>query len=713
MGKKTILVAVVLAALVAWFGLGLDQQLTFEALRERQDALQHYYQAEPFTLIGLYFVAYVLMAALSLPGAVILTLLGGAIFGLFAGTLLVSFASTIGATLAMLLSRTLFHNMVAHRFRGTLDKINAGIDRDGAFYLFALRLVPLFPFFVINLAMGLTRIKARRFYWVSQLGMLPGTLVYVNAGTQLAQLESTAGILSPGLIGAFVLLGTFPWLARKLLERLRNRHVYRGWKKPKHFDHNLIVIGAGAGGLVTSYIAAAVKANVALIEGDKMGGDCLNTGCVPSKALIRSAHAADQLRNASQFGLAEVPVEVDMPAVMARIRRVISAIEPHDSVQRYNALGVDCIQGHATLTTPWSVEVNGRPLTARNIVLATGGRPKIPLIPGLSQAGYLTSENLWDLSNLPQHLIVLGGGPIGCELAQAFRRLGSDVTVIEFVDRLLPRDDEDVSVAVQARFTAEGIKVLTGRRAIGVSLVNGQRIIECAPADGKGDSIKISGDEILVAVGREANTEGLGLEMLGIPLRRDGTIDTNDYLQTRLPNIYACGDVTGPLQFTHVAGHQAWYAAVNALFGFLWKFSVDYSAIPFVVFSDPQVARVGLNEQEAKQQGIAYEVTRYGIDDLDRAIAEDQAHGFIKVLTVPGKDKILGVTIVAASAGEMIAEYVLAMKHNLGLNKILSTVHAYPTFMEANKFVAGEWKRNHAPQKVLEWLRRIHDWRRR
>jgi dihydrolipoamide dehydrogenase len=710
-GRKTVLVAVILAAVLAWFGLGLDQHLTFEAIRDRQEDLQRYYQTEPFTLLGLYLLAYIIMAALSLPGAALLTLLGGAVFGLFAGTLVVSFASTIGATLAMLLSRTLFHDAVAKRFKGSLDKINAGIERDGAFYLFALRLVPVFPFFVINLAMGLTKIKARRFYWVSQLGMLPGTLVYVNAGTQLAQLESTAGILSPGLIGAFALLALFPWIARKLLERIRNRHVYRGWKKPKHFDRNLIVIGGGAAGLVTSYIAAAVKANVSLIEDNKMGGDCLNTGCVPSKALIRSAHTAHQIRHADQVGLQVGKPEVDFPAVMKRIQRVIGDIEPHDSVDRYTALGVDCIKGRAVLTTPWSVEVDGRPLTARHIVIATGGRPKVPLIPGLSHAGYLTSENLWQLQTQPKHLLVLGGGPIGCELAQAFRRLGSEVTIVEFMDRLLPRDDEDVGAAVQARFEEEGIRIITGHRAIGVVTEGDQRILECAPAGKDGASTKVSGDQILVAVGREANTENLGLDVLNIPLRRDGTIETNEYLQTRLPNIYACGDVTGPYQFTHVAGHQAWYAAVNALFGFLWKFQVDYSVIPFVVFSDPQVARVGLNEQEAKQQGVSYEITRYGIDDLDRAIAEDEAHGFIKVLTVPGKDKILGVTIVGAHAGDMIAEYVLAMRHGLGLNKILGTIHAYPTFMEANKYVAGEWKRAHAPQGLLEWVRKFHQWR--
>jgi dihydrolipoamide dehydrogenase len=706
--KKLVIVGVVMAALVAWFAFDLDQALTLDAIKSRQAQLADLYQSRPLLVMGAYFAIYVLVTALSLPGAAIMTLLGGAMFGLLAGTLVVSFASSVGATLAMLVSRTLFRDWVAERFRQTYEKVNAGVDRDGALYLFGLRLVPAFPFFVINLVMGLTRMPATRFYWVSQLGMLPGTLVYVNAGTQLGQLDGLSGILSLDLIGAFVLLALFPWIARLLMDRIKARRVYQGWDKPKTFDRNLIVIGAGAAGLVTSYIGAAVKAKVTLVERERMGGDCLNTGCVPSKALIRSAHIAHYADNAEHYGLKVASYGADFPRVMKRVQQVISDIEPHDSVERYTGLGVDVRQGNAKLVSPWCVEIDGKPLTARHIVIASGGRPRVPNIPGLAQSGYLTSDTLWQLQEQPERMVIMGGGPIGCELAQAFSRLGTDVTLVEFVDRLLPRDDDDVSDAVMRRFQGEGVRVMTGHRVV---RVDRQQDIQVTCVDPDDNEVTVSADALLVAVGREARTDGLGLETVGVTLRGDGTVETNEYLQTRVPNILACGDVTGPYQFTHVAGHQAWYAAVNALFGFARRFAVDYSAIPFAVFTDPEVARVGLNEREAQEQGLDYEVTRYGIDDLDRAIAEGEAHGFVKVLTVPGKDRILGVTIVGHHASELIAEYVLAMKHKLGLNKILGTVHAYPTLMEANKFVAGEWKRAHAPQGVLGWLQKFHAWR--
>ena len=711
MSKKIVILVVIAAVVAAWQVFGLGDYLTLAAVKQQQAQFAEYYRESPAQVIAAYFVLYVLVTALSLPGAAIMTLLGGALFGLVTGTIVVSFASTLGATLAMLLSRTLFRDWVAERFRQTLTRINEGVDRDGALYLFGLRLVPAFPFFAINLAMGLTRMPASRFYWVSQLGMLPGTLVYVNAGTQLGQLEALSGILSVDIIGAFVLLALFPWLARGLMNRVRAMQVYRGWSKPKTFDRNLIVIGAGAAGLVTSYIGAAVKAKVTLVEKGAMGGDCLNTGCVPSKALIRSARVAHDAENAEQYGLRVASYGADFPRVMKRVQRVIGQVAPHDSVERYTELGVDVRQGEAKIVSPWCVEIDGQPLTARSIVIATGGHPKVPHIPGLGQVGYVTSDTLWQLTQQPEHLMIMGGGPIGCELAQAFARLGSSVTIIEFMDRLLPRDDEDVSAEVLRTFEQEGIRVLTGYRVVSAANGGEQKSVVCEPASGEGESIEVSGDALLVAVGREARTDGLGLENVGVSLRHNGTVETNEYLQTRVPNIYACGDVTGPYQFTHVAGHQAWYAAVNALFGFLRKFKVDYRVIPFAVFTDPEVARVGLNESEAKQQGIDYEVTRYGIDDLDRAIADDEAKGFIKVLTVPGKDRILGVTIVGQHASELIAEYVLAMKHNLGLNKILGTIHAYPTMMEANKFVAGEWKRAHAPQGLLGWVARFHAWR--
>ncbi|MDZ4237378.1 MAG: FAD-dependent oxidoreductase, partial [Hydrogenophaga sp.] len=579
-------------------------------------------------------------------------------------------------------------------------------------------LIPVVPFFVINLLMGLTKMKTWTYYWVSQLGMLAGTAVYVNAGTQLGQLDSLQGILSPGLLGSFVLLGLFPLIARQVVEAVQKRKVYAQWAnvRPTSFDRNLIVIGAGAGGLVSAYIAAAVKAKVTLIEAHKMGGDCLNYGCVPSKALIKSAKLAHQMRHGANYGLNDTTPTFSFKAVMQRIHDVIKAIEPHDSVARYTGLGVEVLQGYAKLVNPWTVEIalNGggtQRLTARSIVIAAGARPFVPPLPGLDTVGYVTSDTLWDefakLDEVPQRLVVLGGGPIGSELAQSFARLGSQVTQVEMGARIMVREDEEVSALAQASLEADGVAVLTGHKALRCELVDGEKTLVVEHA---GAEKRIPFDQLLCAVGRVARLTGYGLEDLGIPTNR--TVETNEYLQTIYPNIYAAGDVAGPYQFTHVAAHQAWYAAVNALFGDFRKFKADYSVIPWATFIDPEVARVGLNEQEAKEKNIPYEVTKYGIDDLDRAIADSEAHGFVKVLTVPGKDKILGVTSVGTHAGDLLAEYVLAMKHGLGLNKILGTIHTYPTLAEANKYAAGEWKRAHQPHQLLAWVKKFHDWKR-
>lgn len=705
--KKWIFLALVAAVVSAWFTLDLGSYLSLEGMKSARDEAQAFYQQSPLGALLAYFVIYVVMAAFSIPGAGLMSLLGGAIFGLVAGTVATSFASTLGATFAMLISRSLFHDAVAERFKDTYKKINTGVDKDGAMYLFGLRLVPAFPFFAINLVMGLTRMKALRFYWVSQLGMLPATIVYVNAGTQLGQIEQLSDIGSPTITASFILLAFFPFVARKILDRIKAMQAYRGWEKPQTFDRNMVVIGAGAAGLVTSYIAAAVKAKVTLIEKHEMGGDCLNTGCVPSKAIIRSARIAKYMQRADQFGVKAVSAGVDFPKVMKRVHRIIADVAPHDSVERYTGLGVDVIKGEANIISPWQVEVDGNVLNTKSIVIASGGAPTVPSVPGLEQVNYLTSDTLWQIDTLPKKLIVMGSGPIGCELALAFRRLGAEVTVIG--PRLLPRDDEDVSDMIHERFVAEGIEVLSGYKVTAAVQENNDITVTCE-AEGQAAQT-VTGDTLLVAVGRTARTQGLGLENIDIALRDNGTVETNEFLQTRFPNIYACGDVTGPFQFTHAAAHQAWYASVNALFGFAKKFAVDYRCVPYATFTDPEVARVGLNETDAKAQSVEYEVTRYGLDDLDRAIADDEAHGFVKVLTVPGKDKILGVTIVGYHASDLIAEYVLAMKNNLGLNKVLRTIHAYPTLMEANKYVAGEWKRAHAPEKLLGWVEKFHAWR--
>ncbi|MDO9145772.1 FAD-dependent oxidoreductase [Rhodoferax sp.] len=714
--KKIAILGLVLALVLAFFAFDLNQVLTLDGLKTGLEQIRTLRTESPVMVALVYFAGYVLVTALSLPGAVIMTLAGGALFGLAGGTLIVSFASSMGATLAFLASRFLLRDLVQTRFGNRLKAINEGMAKDGPMYLFTLRLVPLFPFFLVNLLMGLTPIRTLSYYWVSQLGMLAGTLVYVNAGTQLAQITSLSGILSPGLLLSFVLLGIFPMLAKRLASFVQSRRVYAKWQRPKTFDRNLVVIGGGAAGLVTSYIAAAVKARVTLVETHKMGGDCLNYGCVPSKALIKSARIAHQMRHAENYGLSAVDPKFSFSKVMARVHDVIATVAPHDSVARYTGLGVEVLEGYAKIVDPWTVEIKlnsgaTQRLTTRSIVIAAGARPFVPPLPGLADVGYVTSDTLWDefakRDAPPARLVVLGGGPIGCELAQSFARLGSKVTQIEMAPRLMLREDLEVSELARDALTRDGIEVLTGHKALRCEKDGERKFIV---VEHQGAEQRIAFDALLCAVGRVARLQGYGLEELGIPTER--TVAVNDYLETLYPNIFAAGDVAGPYQFTHTASHMAWYAAVNALFGDFKKFKVDYSVVPWATFIEPEVARVGLNEQEAKEKNIAFEVTKYGIDDLDRAIADGVAQGFVKVLTVPGKDRILGVTIVGEHAADVLAEFVLAMKHGLGLNKILGTIHTYPTLAEANKYAAGEWKRAHAPQKVLAWLQRLHSWKR-
>lgn len=710
--KRRLAVAAVVAALViAFFGLGLEQSFTLAHLKAERIALEDLYRDDPLRTALIFFAVYVAVTALSFPGAAVLTLAAGAVFGLFWGTVIASFASSIGSVLALVIARFVLHAPVHSKFGDKLAACNAGVERDGPMYLLSLRLVPVFPFFLVNLAMALTPMPVWTFYWVSQIGMFAGTVVYVNAGMQLAKIHALNDVFSFDLLLAFTLLGILPLFARQAMEFIKRRKAYAHWPRPKAFDYNVVVIGAGSAGLVTAYIAAAVKAKVALIEKHQMGGDCLNTGCVPSKALIRSAKFLAHARRANEFGVRSATTEFDFAEVMERVARVIRTIEPHDSIERYTGLGVECISGSATVKSPFTVEVDGRTLTTRNIVVATGGRPAIPRIPGIDDVGYLTSDTLWGLRELPKRLLVLGGGPIGCELVQCFARFGSQVTVVEMLPRILAREDPEVSKLVADTLEADGVKLLLGHKAKQFLVEDGEKVLICEHADGE---VRVGFDQLLCAVGRAANTQGFGLEELGIRLTRSGTIETDGFLRsTRYPNIFACGDVAGPYQFTHVASHQAWYAAVNALFGALKKFRVDYSVIPWATFTDPEVARVGLSETEAGEKGIAFEVTRYGIDDLDRAIADEEARGFVKVLTVPGKDRILGATIVGEHAGDLIAEFVTAMKYGIGLNKILGTIHIYPTMAEANKYAAGVWKKAHAPQGALRWLERYHAWKRK
>ena len=711
--KKLAILAVLAALVAAYFLFDLGQYLTLDGIKAVAADLAAFQERNAIAVIVGFFLAYVAVTAASLPGAAIMTLAAGALFGLVGGTILVSFASTIGATLAFLSSRYVLRDTVEARFGERLKAINSGLERDGPFYLFTLRMIPYIPFFAVNLVMGLTRIRTLTYVWVSQIGMLLGTIVYVNAGTQLAQISDPRDLLSPLLLASFVLLAIVPWIAKGIIGIIQRRKVYAGFTRPKKFDRNLVVIGAGSAGLVSSLIAATVKAKVALVEAHEMGGDCLNTGCVPSKAVIKSAKVAAMMRHADRYGLEPTTPKVPFKAVMARVLDTIKTIEPHDSVERYEGLGVDVVKGYATIIDPWTVEIarndgGTQRLTTRSIIIASGAEPVVPDIPGIEQSGYVTSETLWhtfaQLDEAPQRIAVLGGGPIGCELSQAFARLGSQVTQIERGARVLAREDDDVSDLARASLEESGVRVLTGHSAVRIE--GGVLITEA-----NGAEVQVPFDALIVAVGRKARLTGFGLETIGVDTAK--TVVTDEFLATKFPNIFAAGDVAGPYQFTHTASHQAWYASVNALFGTFRKFKADYRVIPAVTFLDPEVARVGINEREAAEQGIAVEVTRYELDDLDRAIAESETTGFVKVLTpAGGKDTVLGATIVGAHAGELLGEYVLAMKHGLGLNKILGTIHAYPTMVEANKFAAGNWKKAHKPEGLLKWVERYHAWMR-
>lgn len=714
MTKKIALFIVIAAAIVAFFYYGLGDYLTIEAFKAQQAEFDRAYTQNPVWVLGIFFLVYVVTTALSLPGAAILTLAAGALFGLVTGTIIVSFASTIGATLAFLSSRFLLRDWVQGKFGERLSGLNDGLQRDGAFYLFTIRMIPAFPFFVVNLLMGLTKIRTWTYYWVSQLGMLAGTIVYVNAGTQIAGLEVGQSIFTPAVIGSFVVLAMFPWIAKLAIGIIKKRKIYSGFQKPKKFDRNLIVIGAGAAGLITSYIAALVKAKVTLIEANEMGGDCLNTGCVPSKALIKSAGIADKIRHADRYGLEAREPEIDFSKVMSRVHDVISEIEPHDSVERYEELGVDVEKGYATFIDPWTIEIakpggGTQRLTAKNIVVATGAAPFVPSLPGIEDSGYLTSETLWNAlsgrEDAPSRMTIMGGGPIGCELAQSFQRLGAQVTIVEMADRLLAKEDASAAEIIEEHLRAEGVDIRLGHRAIRVD-GRGKLIVE---SDDREEMIAY--DELIIAVGRRARVAGFGLENLGL-IDGEGRLQVDENLASSMPHIYVAGDVAGNQQLTHGAAHEAWYATINSLAAPFKSYRADYRVLPRVTYTDPEVASVGITEAEAKEKAIEYEITTYMLDDLDRAIAESEKAGFVKLLTMPGSEKILGVTMVASHAGEMIAPYILAMRHNMKLGKIAAAIMPYPTWSEGGKFAVGEYKKARKPEKLLRFAERYFAWRR-
>lgn len=704
--KKLGVIVLVVAVFAGFYLFGFDQYVDLNVLKEKSDEFNAYYTANPWQTSLWFFIIYIVSTAVSIPGASLLTLAGGAVFGLFWGVVLVSFASTIGASLAFLLSRYVLKEAVQEKFSDKLLEINRGIEKEGALYLFTLRLIVVFPFWLINLLMGLTPIKLGTYFWVSQLGMFPATILFVNAGTQLVKIEQVSDVLSPTVAISFALLGLFPLFAKSIPNIVRRYKVLQAYKKPTTFDYNLLVIGGGSAGLVSSYIAAAVKAKVLLIEKSKMGGDCLNTGCVPSKSLIKSSRFLADLTRSERYGIKTASAEFDFSDVMERVSSVIKQVEPHDSIERYTELGVECMQGEARLVSPWEVIVDGKKISSQNIIIATGAKPRIPSIDGLGLVSYYTSDTIWSLRERPKHLLVVGGGPIGCELGQSFNRLGCKVTIVDIAERIMLPEDEDAAGLLMTQLESEGVELKLQYSIESFNVENKQQFATLITH--QGDRLKLVFDAVLFSVGRQANTEHLGLQQLGVQLTQSGTIEVDKYMRTSVPTIYACGDVAGPYQFTHTAAHYAWYSAVNSLFGDIWRFKADHRVIPRVTFTEPEIASVGYNDKSAKAAGLLVETTVFKFDELDRAIVDGKTEGFIKVLTSVGKDKILGVTIAGEHAGEILPEFVLAMKHGLGLNKILATIHAYPTWAEANKYTAGVWKRKHKPERLLKLLERYH-----
>lgn len=704
--KKTWLLVLIALFITAFYLLGLNQYFDLSVLKEKSDGFIAYYDANPWQTSLWFFAIYVVSTAVSIPGASMLTLAAGAIFGLWWGVVLVSFASTVGASLAFLLSRYVLRDSVQQRFSDKLASINAGVEKEGAFYLFTLRLIVVFPFWLINMLMGLTPIKLRTYFWVSQLGMFPATLLFVNAGTQLASIKQMSDILSPAVGLSFALLGVFPLIAKAIPTIVRSYKLLKAYKKPDSFDYNLVVIGGGSAGLVSSYIAAVVKAKVLLIEKDKMGGDCLNTGCVPSKSLIKSSRFLAELSRSERYGIKQASADFDFSEVMGRVSSVIKQIEPHDSVERYTQLGVECMTGDARVLSPWEVSVNGKTLTTQNIIIATGAKPRVPKIEGLEQVRYYTSDTIWSLRKRPERLLVVGGGPIGCELGQSFSRLGCKVTIIDIAERIMLPEDEVAASLLMTQLESEGVELKLQHSIKSFRVDDGKQFASLVQTSGS--SLELRFDAVLFAIGREANTSGFGLEELAVKLSNTGTIEVDKYMRTSVPTMYACGDVAGPYQFTHAAAHYAWYSAVNSLFGDIWRFKADHRVMPRVTFTEPEIASVGYNEHTAKAANLVVETTVFQLKELDRAIVDGKTEGFIKVLTPVGKDKILGVTIVGEHAGEILPEFVLAMKHGLGLNKILGTVHAYPTWAESSKYTAGVWKKNNQPSRLLTFLERYH-----
>lgn len=702
---------IILAFIVAgvcffWFDLG--EYLTLENIQSRSGALRDQVQAHPWWAGTIFFTAYVALTVLSFPGTVILTLLAGALFGLMGGTLLVSFASNVGALIAMLISRFLLRDWVQRRFAKQIASINRGLERDGSFYLFSLRLIPLIPFVLLNPALGLTRVSVWTFWWTTQAGMLPGNAIYVNAGRQLAKLQSVSDILSPSMIGTLILLAVFPLAATRLMTHYKARKAFRGWQKPKHFEQNLVVVGAGSGGLAAARIAASMKARVALIEHGRLGGAALHSGSVPARILMKAANTAHSLRQSEALG--GDTHAIDFAQVMKQVRHTLGEAQDRVTADAYRTMGVEVIAGEGRLTSPWTVQVGERSISTRSIVLATGSKPFIPDIPGLDQADPLTAENLWELERCPGRLLVLGGDRNACELAQALQRLGCQVTLLSEGERLLEGLEPEARDAVCEAMRGDGVEVMLGHVPKQVDC-NGDAFRLLCQAD-EGEELAIPFDRVLVAMGRRVEADNLGLEDLQLKTRDDGSIEVDEYLATRYPNIFAVGAVSGPDTSIHEAAHHAWFATMNSLFSGMRRLVVSNRVVPVAAFTSPEVAMVGVTEAQAKAAKTEYEVTRLDLDELSLAHLSAGNRGFVKVITERGRDRILGVTFVGENASEALGVFVVAMKHKLGLNKLHRAVHLNPSLAEASVAVAGAWRRAHNAKRPLIWAERLQRWRR-
>ncbi len=706
--SRLLLLGILAAAVAAFFTLDLGQYLTLESIKANSGALHAKVQAYPWWSRSLFFIVYALLTALSFPGTVVLTLLAGALFGLLEGTLLVSLASNFGAVAAMLISRFLLRDWIQRRFGKQIAGINRGLARDGAFYLVSLRLIPIVPFVLLNPALGLTRVGLWTFWWTTQLGMLPGHAIYVNAGRQLVRIDSLSGILSPGMITTLVLLAVFPLVATRLLTSYKARLAYRGWRRPKHFERNLVVVGGGTGGLATARIAASLCARVSLLERERLGGVAMHEGGVPARALRRQANRLHGLRSDPRVA-SSLDVAGGFSQAMDDMQRLTRAAMKSASSEHYARLGVEVIMAEGRLSSPWTVEAGGRSLSSRAIVIATGSRPCVPPIAGLEAIEPLTCDNLWDLREPPGRLLVLGGGAGACEFAQSFQRLGCQVTLVSERETLLEQEDPEAAGVVLAALRADGVELQLGLAPLRVEVDGDECLLVCRRGEEGEQALPF--DRLLLALGQHADIRGLGLDELGLRCGEDGSLEVDEYLTTRFPNIYAVGSVAGPYGAPHVAEHQAWYAAVNALFGDFKRFAVSERVIPRAVFTTPEVASVGLSEPEARAQGTEFDVTRVPLGALSGAIAEEAGEGFIKVLTERGKDRILGVSIVGEQASETLAGFVVAMKHKIGMNRLADTVHLGATLGDASRLLAETWQRQHRPLRLLRWAERLNRWR--